>query len=277
MNRVETPNCKRCKGTGTVADYVGDDMRCIETGCPDCEPLSTPIAAGSGEATAKAARELLAECDARDTDPVFDESVTRGIRLLCNAALSSCRIGEETEEARDIAWLIERNNGDQPWSWYAENEDDGWHWWTTTAHEAKRFASKAEAEGFSAYRMIASDPTIIITEHVFLRASLSRKTAGEATDELDQLKARVAGVIEEEGQGGAACGWLPCTGCHETNEGYETGDYPFSLAFGCYVGGGCSECGGLGAVWEYISEAGLKEMERSLASPPLPDTEEEAL
>lgn len=28
--------CKRCKGTGSVADYVGDEMRCIETECPDC-------------------------------------------------------------------------------------------------------------------------------------------------------------------------------------------------------------------------------------------------
>ncbi|RUU80475.1 hypothetical protein [Mesorhizobium sp. M7A.F.Ca.MR.362.00.0.0] len=144
--------------------------------------LSTPIAAGSGEAITKAARELLAECDARDTDPVFDESVTRGIRLLCNAAPSPGRIGEETEEAREVAWLVERKGLDgaaQP-HWYAENEDDSWHWWTQTATEAKQFGSKAEAEGFPAYRMIASDPTISITEHVFLRASLSRKTAGEA-------------------------------------------------------------------------------------------------
>ncbi|MGY2995494.1 hypothetical protein [Mesorhizobium sp. URHB0026] len=28
--------CKRCKGTGTVADYVGDDMRCVEVECDLC-------------------------------------------------------------------------------------------------------------------------------------------------------------------------------------------------------------------------------------------------
>lgn len=33
---AEPVACKRCKGEGSVADYVGDDMRCIETGCPDC-------------------------------------------------------------------------------------------------------------------------------------------------------------------------------------------------------------------------------------------------
>lgn len=71
------------------------------------------------------------------------------------------------DASHEAAWLIERNNGDQPRSWYAEKEN-GWHWWTTTAHEAKRFASKADAEAFPAYQMIASDPTINITEHVFM-------------------------------------------------------------------------------------------------------------
>jgi hypothetical protein len=29
--------CKHCKGVGFVADYVGEDMRPIETGCPYCK------------------------------------------------------------------------------------------------------------------------------------------------------------------------------------------------------------------------------------------------
>ena len=44
--------------------------------------------------------------------------------------------------------------------------------------------------------------------------------------------------------------WYSCSGCHHTNEGAETGDYPFSKMFQCYLGGGCSECGGLGAMWD---------------------------
>ncbi len=42
--------------------------------------------------------------------------------------------------------------------------------------------------------------------------------------------------------------WRTCTGCHESNEGYPTG--PFSDTLKCYLGGGCFECGGIGAVWD---------------------------
>lgn len=70
----------------------------------------------------------------------------------------------------------------------------------------------------------------------------------------------IASVIAEESANGAAAGWRSCTGCHETNEGYETGYYPYSKLFGCHVGSGCSECGGLGVVWEYWSKEDLEAM-----------------
>jgi hypothetical protein len=84
-----------------------------------------------------------------------------------------------TDSAREVAWLIERkwpvnSIGTTEPRWYAENEDDGWHWWTTTAHEAKWFDSKEEAEAFEPYRMIASNPTISITEHVWINDGFSR-------------------------------------------------------------------------------------------------------
>jgi len=44
--------------------------------------------------------------------------------------------------------------------------------------------------------------------------------------------------------------WNSCSGCHETNEGAETGFYPYSPDFQCYIGAGCRECGGIGAVWD---------------------------
>lgn len=44
--------------------------------------------------------------------------------------------------------------------------------------------------------------------------------------------------------------WVSCSGCHETNEGYETGHYAYSPVFKCYVGCGCRECGGLGVIWD---------------------------
>lgn len=42
--------------------------------------------------------------------------------------------------------------------------------------------------------------------------------------------------------------WRTCSGCHESNEGHSTG--PFSRVFNCTLGGGCSECGGIGAIWD---------------------------
>lgn len=42
--------------------------------------------------------------------------------------------------------------------------------------------------------------------------------------------------------------WESCTGCHECNEGVPTGQW--SALFGCYMGGGCSECGGIGVKWD---------------------------
>jgi hypothetical protein len=37
-----------------------------------------------------------------------------------------------------------------------------------------------------------------------------------------------------------------CSGCHETIDGYETGDYPYDAKAQCYVGAGCQECGHTG-------------------------------
>ncbi|NPU69991.1 hypothetical protein HL667_33720 [Bradyrhizobium sp. 83012] len=42
--------------------------------------------------------------------------------------------------------------------------------------------------------------------------------------------------------------WQSCSGCHELNEGHDTG--PYSDVFKCALGLGCHECGGIGAVWD---------------------------
>ncbi len=70
---------------------------------------------------------------------------------------------------RDIGWLIERNDLEVKPLWYWDDPyKPGWHDWTRVAADARRFASKEEAEAFEPYRMIASDPNITVTEHVFL-------------------------------------------------------------------------------------------------------------
>lgn len=44
--------------------------------------------------------------------------------------------------------------------------------------------------------------------------------------------------------------WRSCSGCYETEDGQNVHEYPQSDVFDCVLGGGCSECGGIGAVWD---------------------------
>lgn len=57
--------------------------------------------------------------------------------------------------------------------------------------------------------------------------------------------------------------WRSCTGCHELNEGHDTG--PYSAVLGCHLGQGCSECGGIGAIWDSSDyQAMADDMARSM-------------
>jgi hypothetical protein len=55
--------------------------------------------------------------------------------------------------------------------------------------------------------------------------------------------------VSEALNGGAGF-WRTCTGCYESEDGHPVGDYPYSENLGCDLGAGCSECGGIGAVWD---------------------------
>lgn len=66
----------------------------------------------------------------------------------------------------------------------------------------------------------------------------------------------------EEGKGI----WCSCTGCHDSNEGVPTG--PFSRVFQCHLGLGCSECGGLGAIWDDSDYEGMAAFMASSDSEP---------
>jgi hypothetical protein len=56
------------------------------------------------------------------------------------------------------------------------------------------------------------------------------------------------GVREEMEKGSGF--WSSCSGCYDTEDGHPTGPYSYSHVFGCALGSGCSECGGIGAVWD---------------------------
>jgi hypothetical protein len=67
--------------------------------------------------------------------------------------------------------------------------------------------------------------------------------AGEGSmSEILELTGVAEQLAEESGF------WRSCSGCHECNEGVPMGD--FSNVFKCHLGGGCRECGGIGAVWD---------------------------
>ncbi|WP_059518958.1 hypothetical protein [Burkholderia pseudomultivorans] len=95
-------------------------------------------------------------------------------------------------------------------------------------------------------------------------AALSRSpTTAPAAPALPIELSSVAETVAE-----GAGFWRSCSGCHETNEGHETGHYPYSKILKCHLGGGCSECGGIGAVWDDTDyEAMGRDFERSLVAP----------
>lgn len=75
-----------------------------------------------------------------------------------------------------------------------------------------------------------------------LRAAQAQQPVSGA----DRLPIELCGISEAIGNGGGF--WRSCSGCHESNEGMATG--PFSETFKCHLGVGCSECGGIGAIWD---------------------------
>lgn len=64
------------------------------------------------------------------------------------------------------------------------------------------------------------------------------------------LPVELAGVAGQLKEGAGF--WSSCSGCHESEDGHPVGSYSYSKLFGCALGGGCSECGGIGAVWDNV-------------------------
>lgn len=74
----------------------------------------------------------------------------------------------------------------------------------------------------------------------------------------------VAEAVQEIDALGGCGYWHSCSGCHETNEGHETGWYPYSKIFNCYLGSGCHECGGIGVIWDHHTADMLADLGQEL-------------
>ncbi len=68
------------------------------------------------------------------------------------------------------------------------------------------------------------------------------------THELYAAPIELQGVAEQLAEGSGF--WRSCSGCYETEDGHPMGNYVSSSVLQCSLGAGCSECGGLGAVWD---------------------------
>lgn len=65
-----------------------------------------------------------------------------------------------------------------------------------------------------------------------------------------QTRSEIRATSIAEAMEGPAGVWRTCSGCYESEDGHPVGTYRFSKMFGCTLGAGCSECGGIGAVWD---------------------------
>lgn len=133
-------------------------------------------------------------------------------------------------------------------------EDDGW-WW---GKEGIRRHFHPIADQASAKAAAQADYVSCILSAFDLSAS-PQQQAHEAASIL----ANVRNTVRE-----AALGmWRTCSGCHESEDGYDVGHYPFSADFGCKLGAGCHECGGIGAVWDTTDYAHMGDVLAHEAEP----------
>ncbi|MFM0046068.1 hypothetical protein PQQ99_36795 [Paraburkholderia sediminicola] len=87
---------------------------------------------------------------------------------------------------------------------------------------------------------------------------------GDATPGTTPIE--FAGVAAAIGSGNGE--WRICAGCHESEDGHPVGKYPYSETLGCELGVGCSDCGGIGAVWDDTDYGAMSKAEATAALAP---------
>jgi len=71
-----------------------------------------------------------------------------------------------------------------------------------------------------------------------LGGRVDRRKAYYYCDDAQMMDYLCGGPVFEYGE------WTEsCTGCRETEDGQNVGDYPWDSKAGCYIGAGCDECG----------------------------------
>ncbi len=65
---------------------------------------------------------------------------------------------------------------------------------------------------------------------------------GDATGSMVKFKHYIGTLENELVEIAKGCNYATCSGCHETIDGQETGNYPFDKMRGIIIGSGCDEC-----------------------------------
>lgn len=77
---------------------------------------------------------------------------------------------------------------------------------------------------------------------------------------LTDIDPALVGIEEEVAESGGH--WTYCSGCYDTEDGHPTQKYAYSPTLQTPIGCGCHECGGLGAVWWYMSDQDVADFEK---------------
>jgi hypothetical protein len=126
----------------------------------------------------------------------------------------------------------------------------------TFQHEDTGRMTTLENDGINnPENFVANNPRLVLCEPLY-SAKQVREAVRAAIAALRQpvpdavrgLPIELADVAHELADGSGS--WVPCPGCYETSDGYNVAGFPHSDVFRCNLGGGCRECGGIGAVWE---------------------------
>ncbi|NEI60970.1 hypothetical protein GR243_03525 [Rhizobium leguminosarum] len=113
---------------------------------------------------------------------------------------------------------------------------------------------KAGCEAQHRYRDEANEREV----RMIVEAALQQHEAASVEHPIGWELSR---VTEQLADGAGA--WRACSGCHELNEGHPTGEWSDILK--SHLGLGCSECGGIGAVWDNIDYSMVTELDAEQA------------
>lgn len=159
--------------------------------------------------------------------------------------------------------------------------------YTSDPNKALRFGSREEAEQYRDGRLEAWErAALVATEHEWPTHSPALVTPGEEDSSPSRDLGQAVGValdisaericeIMADGDGF----WRSCSGCLELEDGQNVHGYPHSKTLGCVLGGGCRECGGLGAIWDTTDYAAMADwigVDLSSAKPALGDSSRDA-